>query len=181
MSADEPVPPDMGEDHRMSVLDRIARQHARALARFFMRRVDDRSEVPDLVQDVFFRLSRLKDLSTIEKPEQYVFATAASALRDRQRRQGARGGRAHETFDEYVHGRSDLSPERVLAGKQAVEQLRAALRELPERTRDVFVLRVFEDMKMADIARAMGVSQRAVEKHYVKALAYVTERLRGAR
>jgi RNA polymerase sigma-70 factor (ECF subfamily) len=169
------------DDGRGSVLEQFARQYAQVLTRFFNRRVENRSDVADLVQDVFLRLSRLDNLGEIEKPEQYLFTTAASALRDKRRREAVREQHAHQPFDESTDGRSDFAPDRVLAGREAVDRLRSAIRELPERTRDVFVLRALEELKMAEIARVLGISQRAVEKHYAKALAHVAARLKDHR
>ena len=54
--------------------------------------------------------------------------------------------------------RSDFSPERVLLGRESLALLTAALRELPERTRDVLMLRCFEGLKHAEIARLQGTS-----------------------
>jgi RNA polymerase sigma-70 factor (ECF subfamily) len=68
-----------------------------------------------------------------------------------------------------------LSPERVLLGQEAVARLAAAARELPERTRDVFMLRCFEGLKHAEIARLYGVSVRSVEKHFARALAHISK------
>jgi RNA polymerase sigma factor (sigma-70 family) len=166
---------------RETMLESLALRYSPSLTRFFSRRVNNKADVADLVQDVFLRLSRLHDLSAIQQPEHYLFKTAASALRDQLRRDEVRGRSLHDEFDELKHGGSDLSPDRVLEGKQAVECLREALRALPERTRDVFVLRVFEGLKMAEIARALGISQRAVEKHYAKAMGSVAASLSGFR
>ena len=66
---------------------------------------------------------------------------------------------------------SELSPERVLQGREHLAQFIAALRDLPERTRDIFMLRCFEGLKHAEIARLYGLSTRAVEKHCARALA----------
>jgi RNA polymerase sigma-70 factor (ECF subfamily) len=181
MSPKKGAEPRGGADETAALLDGFVRPHGRPLARFFMRRVKNTSDVSDLVQDVFLRLARLGDLSAVRNPEQYLFATAASALRDQQRRDRARGGDKHASFEEFLHGRSDFTPDRVLASRQAVERLQAAIRELPERTRDVLVLRLFEEMKMAEIARVIGVSQRAVEKHYARGMAHLAERLEGYR
>ena len=165
------------EEPRSALLSALALRYAPALSRFFERRVRHQADVPDLVQDVFLRLSRLRDLAAIEKPEHYLFTTAASALRDRARRDRVRHRDGHEEFSEEAHGGSALTPERVLDGKRAVAQLQKAVRDLPERTRDVFVLRVFEELKMADVASSLGISQRAAEKHYAKGLAHVTAAL----
>ena len=73
---------------------------------------------------------------------------------------------------------SDFAPDLVLASKYIADALRRALAELPERTRDVFVLRMLEGLKMADVAHAMAISTRAAEKHQARALAHVAERLK---
>lgn len=164
-------------DRRDTLLEALALRYTRALTLFFSRRVENKADVPDLVQDVFLRLSKLRDLSAVQQPDHYLFRTAASALRDQIRRDRARDRILHDEFNELIHGGSDFSPERVLAGRQAVQCLQRAIRDLPERSRDVFVLRVFEGLKMAEIGRAIGISQRAVEKHYAKAMAFVAAAL----
>jgi RNA polymerase sigma factor (sigma-70 family) len=82
--------------------------------------------------------------------------------------------RAGTGTEETVEWSSDVSPERVLQGSQSLAQLVAALRTLPERTRDVFMLRCFEGLKHAEIARLQGISVRASEGHLAKALACIT-------
>lgn len=159
-------------------LEALARRYATPLHRFFERRVRDLADVPDLVQDVLTRLSRLRDLSSIEEPEHYVFRTASRALKDKARRDRVRHRSDHVEFDANLHGGSDFSPERVLAGKLAVAAMASALRALPERTRDVFVLRVLDEQKTADVARAIGISTRAVELHYAKALGHLAAALK---
>ncbi|MDF0490022.1 sigma-70 family RNA polymerase sigma factor [Sphingomonas sp. H39-1-10] len=161
---------------RRVVLARLAQTYDRALSRFFERRVTVNADVPDLVQDVYLRLSRMPDPAGIEKPEHFLFVTAANVLRDRARRNAARGGGLHDAIDEDLAG-SEIPPDRVLEGREAADRLQAVLLELPERTRDVFVLRVLEGMKMAEVASAIGISTRAAEKHQAKALARVTAAL----
>jgi RNA polymerase sigma-70 factor (ECF subfamily) len=158
---------------RERLLDRLARRYAAPLARFFERRVGSQADVPDLVQEVFLRLSRMPDPAGIEKPDSFLFVTAANALKDRARREAARGAGLHDSWDEIAHPGSEITPHRVLEGREAVARLRAALLELPERTRDIFVLRVLEGVKMADVARAIGISTRACEKHFARAMAHV--------
>jgi RNA polymerase sigma-70 factor (ECF subfamily) len=56
-----------------------------------------------------------------------------------------------------------------------------ALRALPQKTRDIFVLRVFEEQKTAEVAGALGMSTRSVELHYAKALALLAVAVRDHR
>lgn len=165
------------QGERGALLDQLARRYARPLARFFERRVAIRDDVPDLVQDVFLKLSRMPDPGAIDQPDRFLFVTAANALRDRARREAARGAAVHVSWDDDAHPGSDFSAQRVLEGREAVLRLRDALLELPERSRDIFVLRVLEGLKIRDIARLVGISTRATEKHLAHAMAHVTAAL----
>src|SRR5690606_39520721 len=73
---------------------------------------------------------------------------------------------------------ADFSAERIHAGRQAWGLLEAALRELPARVRNVFVLNRFEELSGVEIARRLGVSVSTVEKDLTRALLHLRERLR---
>lgn len=152
-------------------LAEINRRFRAPLEHYFRKRVRTAADVDDLVQEVFLRLARRAGLDDIESIEGYVFHTAANVRRDLARRSAARSESAHVPLDELSDPGSEISPERVLIGKEALSRLGAALRQLPERTRDVFVLRALEGRKYAEIAQLLGISDRAVEKQMAKALA----------
>jgi RNA polymerase sigma factor (sigma-70 family) len=162
---------------RQALISGLINIYSAPLRRFFERRIAIKADVPDLVQDVFLRLSRMPDPAAIEKPEHFLFVTAANVLKDRARRDAVRGGGLHdELIGDDLPG-SEIPPDRVLESREAAQRLQAVLLELPERTRDVFVLRVLEGLKMTDVAHALGISTRAAEKHQAKALARVTQAL----
>lgn len=153
---------------RASLIEGWSRLHRSSLVRFLQKRAPGGVDVEDLVQDVFLRIARREDVRDIADAQRYLFECASNALRDHARQRAARNLDAHDTLDEDALGQ-DLSPERVLIGKQAIETVAEALRELPYRTRAVFVLRRFENLKYSEIARRLGVSKSAVEKHMAKA------------
>jgi RNA polymerase sigma-70 factor (ECF subfamily) len=148
-----------------------------SLTRFFRRRIDDPGEVEDLVQEVFLRLARRGGVGDMEKIGGYVFETAASVLHDRRRRRRVRCAEAHDPFDPERHADADFSPDRVLDGQERLRRASAALLELPERTRHVFVLRRLEGLRYQDVARRLGLSVSAVEKHMQRAMAHLIRRL----
>lgn len=66
----------------------------------------------------------------------------------------------------------DPDPERVLRAKQGVARMVAALHELPDRQREVFVLRFFAHLDLQAIAKALGgVDVGTVKTHLHRALA----------
>jgi len=140
---------------------------------YFRKRARSPEEVQDLVQQVFLRLSQ-HNRQEVHNPEGYLFQTASNTLKDHYRSAAVRERFAR---DQSLADRSDLSPERVLLGREQLGLLVGALRQLPERTRDVFMLRCFEGLKSPEIAHLQGISVRAVEKHMNKALAHIGQAL----
>ncbi len=154
-------------------IDDLARRLGGPLARYFGARVRRGADVDDLVQEVFLRLARRTEAEPVESLEGYVFAIANSVLTDAFRRDGRRipqGG----SSDHLAPTPDDRSPERIYLAREEIERVERGLRELPEKTRFVFVLNRYEDLSYTQIARRLGVSVSAVEKHMMRALAHLT-------
>ncbi len=62
-------------------------------------------------------------------------------------------------------------PDRQAQGQQALARLETALRALPDRQREAFMLRIWQETDVAGTARAMGISQGSVKTHLFRALA----------
>lgn len=146
------------------------------LRRYFSKRAAA-DKIDDLVQEVCVRLQALADSPPIEHLDRYLFTVAASVLTDQARRRAVRHEAAHEELEERHHPAEELTPERILLDREALERVVAAIAELPERTRDVFVLHRFEEMSCSSIALQLGISVSAVEKHVMKALRMLHGRL----
>lgn len=155
-------------------LDDLARRYYAPLVSFFRKRTRNAPEVPDLVQQVFLRLAQQGDPAAIQNADGYIFRTAANTLKDHYRHEIVRERFAKDPSAYLQAGDSDFPVERVLEGREELARAVAALRELPERTRDVFMLRCFEGLKHAEIAGLYRISVRATEKHMAKALAHLS-------
>lgn len=166
---------DYGEDDA-SRWEAIAYHYTMPLRGYFFKRVREPADVDDLVQEVFVQLLRRSSGEPIERVQQYLFQVAANVLRDHLRRRQTRHLDEHEPYDEEQHDFStDISPERVLLGEDAIERVATALQRLPQRTQDVFFLRAVDRCKHKDIARRLGVSLSTVEKEMADAIAYLHE------
>ena len=168
-----------------NLLDGLARRYYKPLLSFFRKRTRNAPEVGDLVQQVFLRLAQYPGLDGMQNPDGYVFQTAANTLKDHYRRQAVRDEHSREEHarisgESQAQWDSDFSPERVLQGRQMLLQVAQAMRQLPQRTRDILVLRCFEGLKHAEIARMQGISTRSVEKHVAKGLAYLSRVVEAA-
>ncbi|MGH1559113.1 hypothetical protein ACRAWD_18400 [Caulobacter segnis] len=72
--------------------------------------------------------------------EGYLFEVAANVLIDRGRRDRTRRHHDHCELQEIHHPVDEMSPERVLQGRDEWRGAMAALNELPERTRRSSIL-----------------------------------------
>ena len=170
------------EEVDRSGLAEEARSLQRWLVRYFRRRVQNHADVEDLVQDVFARMVARDSREPIEHFGGYVIKTAHSVLADHARLRSTHRAGLHVAFDSEIHGEDEIDPERVLGGKQALYAVATALLSLPERTRNVFILSRLEGRKYREIARQLGVTVSAVEKHMIKAIAHLSlemEKRRG--
>jgi len=153
---------------------------APALRKFFARRVSVSAEADDLTQEVFTRvLRRAESGEPVENFEGYVFQIAANLLSHRAR-QDIRRRALNDCVEaqDWTKGGAEFTPERIVSAREECRQVMAALQELPERVRTVFVLNRFEELTGVEIARRLGISVSTVEKAMMRALAHLRHRLR---
>lgn len=162
------------------LVEALSRNHRAALIRYFEKRGVAGADAEDAAQEVLFRLARRGRLAEIERLEGFLFQTAANLAVDLHRFGGQRLTSRHISYDERVHGESqDLTPGDILESREALAMVLTALKELPERTRNAFLMARFENLRHAEIARRLGVSTSAVEKHINRAMSYLVGRLEG--
>jgi RNA polymerase sigma-70 factor (sigma-E family) len=149
-----------------TALEDLHRDHYRSLVRLASLLVDDLATCEEIVQDAFVAVFRKPGLVRDEaKLPAYlrsaVLNGARSYLRGREVRNRARPLRVVRDAE---------SPE---AGAVLADDQRAvldALRALPDRQRDVLVLRFYLDLSEAQIAETLGIKAGTVKTHVRRGL-----------
>ena len=143
--------------------------------------VRDRDEALDLVQDAMIKLARkYGDRDSAEWPPLF-YRILQNGVRDWHRRQAVRNrvmvwfGRGSQDDEDYdlVAAAPDpigRTPDEELANEEAMTSLEQAVRALPARQREAFMLRTFEGLDVAGTAVAMGCSEGSVKTHYSRAI-----------
>lgn len=138
------------------------------LERQIGRRIGCSSTAGDLVQDIFLRLwERATDWRG--EPAAYLNRCARNAAIDHIRAERSRSTFFAGILPEQYAG-TPATPETILAARQDVRRVDDLLAELPQRTRHIFVLNRVHGRSFSEIAGAMGISKRAVEKHMARAV-----------
>ena len=147
-----------------------------ALMAFFLRRIRNRTEAEDLTQEVFTRM--LQSAETGAQPDAYVFEIAANLLADRARRAKVRDRYRDNVGHDADRDVDWLDPHEIAAGRERMAAFVAALEQLPERTRTIFILYRIENLGQEAIGATYGISASAVKQQVAKAMAFLTKRMR---
>lgn len=159
---------------------------ALAMARFATGDVD---EALDLVQDAMMAfVGRYRDKPR-EQRRPLFYRTLNNRITD-WRRQRARRGRWlfpwHRAADETADGPDPVAvsprsaaPDGAAHDEEFGRALDSALRRLPDRQRQVFLLRAWEGLSVGEAAAALGIGSGSVKTHYFRALAALRRALEG--
>jgi len=150
--------------------------------------VRDRDEALDLVQDAMIKLVRNYSGRSKEEWTPLFYRILQNGVRDWHRRQVVRNRvmvwfRRKPTEDndyDAIAAAPDptgRAPDEELANSEAMDSLEVAVRDLPARQREAFMLRTFEGLDVAGTAIAMGCSQGSVKTHYSRAVHTLRDRL----
>lgn len=150
--------------------------------------VRDREEALDLVQDAMIKLARSYADRASDEWAPLFYRILQNGVRDWHRRRKVRSrvmvwfGRGPDGEDEYdvVASAPDpagRAPAEELQAHEAMQQLEVAIRELPARQREAFMLRSFEGLDVAATAVAMGCTEGSVKTHYSRAVHTLREAL----
>jgi RNA polymerase sigma factor (sigma-70 family) len=150
------------------------------LRRYFSKRAGA-ADADDLVQEVFLSLqARANAEDEVHNVQRYLFTIANRVLVNRYRRASARGGLYQPTLTEALAPSDEISPERILIGKQEFERMIVALQKLPPRAREAFIFHRFEELGYAAIGRRMGISVIAVRKLIGRAAERIAQVMEGS-
>ena len=177
----------MIEEQHDRISAAIAREQSR-LRNFIRKQVVDESDAEDILQEVFYELVQAYRLMRpVEQVGAWLFRVARNRITDlfRKRRAGplrdnpikeAEDG--EQLFLEDLLPSPDAGPEAAYAREVLLEELDAALDELPEDQREVFIAHEIEGQSFNDLAAATGLNVNTLisRKHY--AVLHLRRRLR---
>jgi RNA polymerase sigma-70 factor (ECF subfamily) len=177
--AGEPAPP--------ATLDEFLARVERRAFRLAELALGSREDALDAVQDAMVKLVRYRDRPAGEWTPLF-WRILRAQLTDRHRRNAVRRrvlaifGRDADADDPVAHlPDPHADPARHHADRAALQALGVALRALPRRQRECFLLRELQGLDVAQTADAMGCSTGSVKTHLSRALAALRGQLEAWR
>jgi RNA polymerase sigma factor (sigma-70 family) len=173
------------QDQRIS--EAVERERGR-LRNFIRKRVRDEADAEDILQDVFYELvETYRLMKPVEQVGAWLFHVARNRIIDLFRKRKPRSledefaGSSAEgetlTLDDLLPS-PGAGPDAAYARSVLLDELDAAIDELPDEQREVFIAHELEGREFKDIAAETGVSINTLlsRKHY--AVLHLRERLR---
>lgn len=130
--------------------------------------IRDKDTSKDIVQTVFFKLWKTKELFfQARSKEAYLYQAVVNESLNHLRRNKIRSA-----FIESIlsPGNSSDDPEQSIRYRELRATLSTVIKSLPARCKEVFLLSRQEGMNYAQISQKLHISINTVEKHMVKAL-----------
>ncbi len=172
------------QDQRIAEVVKV--EQAR-LRNFIRRRVSDARDAEDILQDVFYELVEAYRLvKPVEHVSAWLYRVARNRITDLFRKKrpealtsdpvgGDENGEALRIED--LLPSADAGPEAAYARSVLIEELDAALDELPDEQKQVFVAHEIEGRSFKELAQSTGLSVNTLvlRKHY--AVVHLRERL----
>jgi RNA polymerase sigma factor (sigma-70 family) len=174
------------QDRRIS--ETVLRERGR-LRNFIRKRVGDTSEAEDILQDVFYELvEAYRMMKPVEHLTAWMFTVARNRITDLFRAKKPQvstqepvelGEDGAELVLEDLLPSPDSGPEAAYTRQVLLEEVEAALEELPEEQREVFIAHEMEGRSFKELAAEFGLSVNTLlsRKHY--AVMHLRERLRA--
>ena len=165
----------------------VVRDMGRGLMRFIRVRVSSEAEAEDVMQDVWQQLVTTLDAGAIEQVGAWLYTVARNRIIDRYRKPRmasleamAADAEAEFDFADFFL-RDNNTPRTEHLRSQFWEKLHAALADLPEDQRQVFVWHELEALSFQDIAELTGENVNTLISRKRYAVLHLRKRLEPLR
>ena len=164
----------------MRAFETLYSRHRTALYRYLVRQARDTEIAHDLFQEVWSRV--IVNRARYEpraKFRTFLFTLAHNCFIDHCRRMKSRpAGMGIEDADaaDLLATEQDALPEAELERSETTQRYRAALAQLPQEQRDVYLLHEESDLSLEEIARVTGVGAETAKSR----LRYAVGKLKAA-
>jgi len=176
----------LSNDRISSRISDIVREEQGRLRSFVRKRIPDRDDAEDILQDVFYELvETYRMMKPVEQAGAWLFRVARNRIIDFFRKQrpaalsdGPLSDEGDELTLEELLPSPDAGPEAAYARSLLWEELEAALEELPEQQRAAFVAHEIEGRSFKELAAETGLSVNTLLSRKRYAVLHLRSRLK---
>lgn len=173
---------DMAEKQESNI-NSVVRAYSNRLFGFIRNRVPNNADAEDILQEVWYQLSKVVEIDSIDQISGWLFRVARNRITDnyRKKKEDSLDAIGYEEEDSGSFADSLLgeipSPEDEELRQLFWEELFSALDELPENQKQVFVWNELEDQTFQEIADRTGENIKTLISRKRYAVQHLRNRL----
>ncbi len=156
-----------------STLDNMYRSEAKGLSTYFGHRLRGDDEAADYVHETFARLASYLEQHSVLDPRRFLRKIAKNLLFERTRRLRTRTAWLAAPITTELEPSAPPDQSYSIEAADVLKIYRRALGELPEKTREVFLLHRVDELTYKEIGERLGISIPTVQYHVARALAHL--------
>jgi RNA polymerase sigma factor (sigma-70 family) len=137
-------------------------EYGNRILRFVKSRVNDVQEAEDIAQDVWFQLSRLEDITSLEQAGAWLFTAAKNKVINFYKKKknipfSKLQNDADEDSDVFDHWVSDFFTDEEMESDEFWQTFNRALSAIPAEQREVFIANEMHDISFKEMAEITGI------------------------
>ena len=170
----------MTQENKRVFVGEMEQAHGRRLRRFLSSRMRHAAaDVPDLVQEIFLRLLRIKDHEAIRNPQAYLYTVASHVLHQYTLGKSA-APEAMAPLQVVLELQAQAAapdPADEVDLEQRLESVSRALEQLSPRAYATLLMYRCEGLTLKQIAARLGVSPPMARKYLLRAITFCDQHL----
>ncbi len=172
-------------ENQESNISSVVRTYSNRLFGFIRNRVPNNADAEDILQEVWYQLSKVVEIESIEQMSGWLFKVARNRITDNYRK------KKEDSLEGLYNNQDDAGSSKLAESLLAEipnpedeelrqlfwEQLFVALDELPQKQKEVFIWNEIEDQTFQQIADRTGENIKTLISRKRYAVQHLRERL----
>lgn len=146
----------------------VVEQYQRPLLSFVRSRMRSATDAEDIVQEIWIRSMGALKSGVIQNTRAYLHRVAHNLITDHVKARARENREEDAILSELPDAR--LNTERDLLNQEELASVEAAIANMSDRSRQIFLMARVEGLSYAEIGRKLGISRQTVHEHMTRAI-----------
>lgn len=165
------------------VITQFMRQYQQFVYSVALRYLSDKFEADDATQEVFIKaIQKIDRFRGDASLKTWLYTVTANHSKNILRKRKIRRMFSLSDHDSFIQIESkNKNPHQELTNTELGERIKTALDRLPEKQRETFMLRYYDDMPYEEISKVLGTSVGGLKANYYHATKKMAELLKDTK
>ncbi len=164
------------DDH--NAFRKLFELYSQPLFKFSLTYLKSKDTAEDVVQEVFTKVwYKRKELKTDTSFKSYLFTIALNSIRKHFNKASRLNEAKHEILIDFSANKSDFDEKNNY--QELLDKLEELVNRMPEKRRQVFVKKKFEEKSITEISEELSISVKTVEYHISESFKFLRKEFKN--